>query len=150
MIWYILEKDFWKFTALVILHLVDAKSIGLALCNPNTGKYIKMGKQPESKWDSSTCWIVLLRGKKLCAFTCRHRLNSYYSICFKYWSFLGAWFCSCLLVPMYTNVAISLLFCFFTQAILQFFLDFGEVVLHDADPSLSTFFRFCLSRYKIV
>ncbi|XP_058220004.1 uncharacterized protein LOC131330445 [Rhododendron vialii] len=31
-------------------------------------------------------------------------------------------------------------------AILQFFLDFGEVVLHDADPSLSTFFRSCLSR----
>ncbi|XP_048235335.1 AP-5 complex subunit zeta-1 isoform X2 [Ricinus communis] len=31
-------------------------------------------------------------------------------------------------------------------AILQFFLDFGEVVLHDADPSLKTFFRSCLSR----
>ncbi|KAJ8622099.1 hypothetical protein MRB53_030628 [Persea americana] len=31
-------------------------------------------------------------------------------------------------------------------AILQFFLDFGEVVLHDADPSLRTFFRSCLSR----
>ncbi|XP_042379711.1 AP-5 complex subunit zeta-1-like isoform X1 [Zingiber officinale] len=30
--------------------------------------------------------------------------------------------------------------------ILQFFLDFGEVVLHDADPSLKTFFRSCLSR----
>ncbi|KAL6999346.1 hypothetical protein U1Q18_000506 [Sarracenia purpurea var. burkii] len=30
-------------------------------------------------------------------------------------------------------------------AILQFFLDFGEVVLHDADPSLRTFFRSCLS-----
>ncbi|KAH1121078.1 hypothetical protein J1N35_004238 [Gossypium stocksii] len=30
--------------------------------------------------------------------------------------------------------------------ILQFFLDFGEVVLHDADPSLRTFFRSCLSR----
>ncbi|KAG0555278.1 hypothetical protein KC19_12G157900, partial [Ceratodon purpureus] len=31
-------------------------------------------------------------------------------------------------------------------AILQFFLDFGEAVLHDADPSLHTFFRSCLSR----
>ncbi|KAJ9672059.1 hypothetical protein PVL29_025629 [Vitis rotundifolia] len=31
-------------------------------------------------------------------------------------------------------------------AILQFFLDFGEIVLHDADPSLRTFFRSCLSR----
>ncbi|MED6114706.1 hypothetical protein PIB30_083003 [Stylosanthes scabra] len=31
-------------------------------------------------------------------------------------------------------------------AILQFFLDYGEVVLHDADPSLRTFFRSCLSR----
>ncbi|KAF6162934.1 hypothetical protein GIB67_021083 [Kingdonia uniflora] len=31
-------------------------------------------------------------------------------------------------------------------AILQFFLDFGEAVLHDADPSLRTFFRTCLSR----
>ncbi|KAK6934408.1 AP-5 complex subunit zeta-1 [Dillenia turbinata] len=31
-------------------------------------------------------------------------------------------------------------------AILEFFLDFGEVVLHDADPSLRTFFRLCLSR----
>ncbi|KAI5641686.1 hypothetical protein M9H77_00091 [Catharanthus roseus] len=31
-------------------------------------------------------------------------------------------------------------------AILQFFLDFGDVVLHDADPSLQTFFRSCLSR----
>ncbi|XP_010267733.1 PREDICTED: AP-5 complex subunit zeta-1 [Nelumbo nucifera] len=31
-------------------------------------------------------------------------------------------------------------------AILQFFLDFGEVILHDADPSLRTFFRSCLSR----
>ncbi|KAH9651491.1 AP-5 complex subunit zeta-1 [Citrus sinensis] len=30
--------------------------------------------------------------------------------------------------------------------ILQFFLDFGEVVLHDADPSIRTFFRSCLSR----
>ncbi|KAJ8493345.1 hypothetical protein OPV22_015066 [Ensete ventricosum] len=30
--------------------------------------------------------------------------------------------------------------------ILQFFLDFGEVVLHDADPSLKAFFRSCLSR----
>ncbi|XP_073004613.1 uncharacterized protein [Typha latifolia] len=30
--------------------------------------------------------------------------------------------------------------------ILQFFLDFGEVVLHDADPSLRSFFRSCLSR----
>ncbi|KAL3851234.1 hypothetical protein ACJIZ3_013116 [Penstemon smallii] len=31
-------------------------------------------------------------------------------------------------------------------AMLQFFLDFGDVVLHDADPSLRTFFRSCLSR----
>ncbi|KAM1041413.1 hypothetical protein ACFX13_031341 [Malus domestica] len=31
-------------------------------------------------------------------------------------------------------------------AILQFYLDFGEMVLHDADPSLRTFFRSCLSR----
>ncbi|XP_048130948.1 AP-5 complex subunit zeta-1 [Rhodamnia argentea] len=31
-------------------------------------------------------------------------------------------------------------------AILQFFLDFGDVVLHDADTSLRTFFRSCLSR----
>ncbi|KAK1584549.1 hypothetical protein Q3G72_033962 [Acer saccharum] len=31
-------------------------------------------------------------------------------------------------------------------AILQFFLDFGEVVLHDADPSLRMFYRLCLSR----
>ncbi|PON61430.1 AP-5 complex subunit zeta [Parasponia andersonii] len=31
-------------------------------------------------------------------------------------------------------------------AILQFYLDFGDVVLHDADPSLRTFFRTCLSR----
>ncbi|XP_052151812.1 uncharacterized protein LOC127770187 [Oryza glaberrima] len=30
--------------------------------------------------------------------------------------------------------------------ILQFFLDFGEAVLHDADGSLRTFFRTCLSR----
>ncbi|KAL7216974.1 hypothetical protein ACSBR1_028830 [Camellia fascicularis] len=30
--------------------------------------------------------------------------------------------------------------------ILQFFIDFGEVVLHDADPSMRTFFRSCLSR----
>ncbi|KAL4335532.1 hypothetical protein GQ457_07G013740 [Hibiscus cannabinus] len=30
--------------------------------------------------------------------------------------------------------------------ILQFFLDFGEMVLHDADPSLHTFIRSCLSR----
>ncbi|KAK8967353.1 hypothetical protein KSP40_PGU014096 [Platanthera guangdongensis] len=30
--------------------------------------------------------------------------------------------------------------------ILQFFLDFGEMVLHDTDPSLRTFFRSCLSR----
>lgn len=30
-------------------------------------------------------------------------------------------------------------------AILQFFLDFGEIVLHDSDPSLRTFFRSCLS-----
>ncbi|KAH7546664.1 hypothetical protein FEM48_Zijuj01G0225600 [Ziziphus jujuba var. spinosa] len=31
-------------------------------------------------------------------------------------------------------------------AILQFYLDFGECVLHDADPNLRTFFRSCLSR----
>ncbi|XP_057506786.1 uncharacterized protein LOC130789980 [Actinidia eriantha] len=31
-------------------------------------------------------------------------------------------------------------------AMLQFFVDFSEVVLHDADPSLRTFFRSCLSR----
>ncbi|XP_020237848.1 AP-5 complex subunit zeta-1 [Cajanus cajan] len=31
-------------------------------------------------------------------------------------------------------------------AVLQFYLDFGEIVLHDADPSLRTFFRSCLSR----
>ncbi|CAL1384553.1 unnamed protein product [Linum trigynum] len=31
-------------------------------------------------------------------------------------------------------------------AIIQFFLDFGEIVLHDADPSLRSFFRSCLSR----
>jgi AP-5 complex subunit zeta-1 len=30
--------------------------------------------------------------------------------------------------------------------ILQFFLDFGEFVLHDGDPSLRTFFRSFLSR----
>ncbi|CAI0436495.1 unnamed protein product, partial [Linum tenue] len=30
--------------------------------------------------------------------------------------------------------------------IIQFFLDFGEIVLHDADPSLRSFFRSCLSR----
>ncbi|XP_020097939.1 uncharacterized protein LOC109716781 isoform X1 [Ananas comosus] len=30
--------------------------------------------------------------------------------------------------------------------VLQFFLDFREVVLHDADASLSAFFRSCLSR----
>nr|TKW06719.1 hypothetical protein SEVIR_7G258625v2 [Setaria viridis] len=30
--------------------------------------------------------------------------------------------------------------------ILQFFLNFGEAVLHDADGSLKTFFRSCLSR----
>ncbi|XP_066343925.1 uncharacterized protein [Miscanthus floridulus] len=30
--------------------------------------------------------------------------------------------------------------------ILRFFLDFGEAVLHDADGSLKTFFRSCLSR----
>lgn len=30
--------------------------------------------------------------------------------------------------------------------ILQFFLDFGEYVLHDADPSLNVFFKSCLSR----
>ncbi|XP_047976553.1 AP-5 complex subunit zeta-1 isoform X2 [Salvia hispanica] len=31
-------------------------------------------------------------------------------------------------------------------AILQFFLDFGDIVLLDAEPSLRTFFRSCLSR----
>ncbi|XP_057834900.1 uncharacterized protein LOC131045338 isoform X1 [Cryptomeria japonica] len=31
-------------------------------------------------------------------------------------------------------------------AILQFFVDFGEIALHDADPSIRTFFRSCLSR----
>lgn len=31
-------------------------------------------------------------------------------------------------------------------AILQFFLDFGDVVLHDADPNIRTFFKSCLSR----
>lgn len=31
-------------------------------------------------------------------------------------------------------------------AILQFFLDFGEITLHDADASIRTFFRSCLSR----
>ncbi|KAJ3693620.1 hypothetical protein LUZ60_009100 [Juncus effusus] len=30
--------------------------------------------------------------------------------------------------------------------ILQFFMDFGDVVIHDADPSLRSFFRSCLSR----
>jgi AP-5 complex subunit zeta-1 len=33
--------------------------------------------------------------------------------------------------------------------ILQFFLDFGEFVLHDGDPSLRTFFRSFLSRMRI-
>ncbi|GJN26375.1 hypothetical protein PR202_gb14301 [Eleusine coracana subsp. coracana] len=33
-----------------------------------------------------------------------------------------------------------------SSTILQFFLDFGEAVLHDADGSLKTFFRSCLSR----
>ncbi|XP_065631851.1 uncharacterized protein LOC136068516 [Quercus suber] len=33
--------------------------------------------------------------------------------------------------------------------ILQFYLDFGEMVLHDADPSLRTFFRSCLSRFMV-
>ncbi|XP_054810956.1 uncharacterized protein LOC129312398 isoform X3 [Prosopis cineraria] len=32
------------------------------------------------------------------------------------------------------------------SALLQFYLDFGEVVLHDADTSLRIFFRSCLSR----
>uniref|UniRef100_K3Y8G7 AP-5 complex subunit zeta-1 ARM repeats domain-containing protein n=1 Tax=Setaria italica TaxID=4555 RepID=K3Y8G7_SETIT len=32
------------------------------------------------------------------------------------------------------------------STILQFFLNFGEAVLHDADGSLKTFFRSCLSR----
>ncbi|KAJ0752163.1 putative AP-5 complex subunit zeta-1 protein [Helianthus annuus] len=31
-------------------------------------------------------------------------------------------------------------------AILQFYVDYGEFVLHDVDPSLLTFFRSCLSR----
>ncbi|KAL6499514.1 hypothetical protein OROGR_027424 [Orobanche gracilis] len=31
-------------------------------------------------------------------------------------------------------------------SILQFFLDFGEAVLHDAESSMRTFFRSCLSR----
>ncbi|MFS7990552.1 putative AP-5 complex subunit zeta-1 protein [Helianthus anomalus] len=31
-------------------------------------------------------------------------------------------------------------------AILQFFNDYGEFVLHDVDPNLLTFFRSCLSR----
>ncbi|RZC50815.1 hypothetical protein C5167_019244 [Papaver somniferum] len=35
-------------------------------------------------------------------------------------------------------------------AILQFFLDFRESVLHDADASLRTFFRSCLSRKLFV
>ncbi|KAK2996499.1 hypothetical protein RJ639_025361 [Escallonia herrerae] len=35
---------------------------------------------------------------------------------------------------------------YYKQAILQFFLDYGDVVLHDADPSLRAFFRSCLSR----
>ncbi|WVZ22236.1 hypothetical protein V8G54_000780 [Vigna mungo] len=30
--------------------------------------------------------------------------------------------------------------------LLLVYLDFGEIVLHDADPSLTTFFRSCLSR----
>ncbi|XP_031500188.1 uncharacterized protein LOC116264226 isoform X2 [Nymphaea colorata] len=30
--------------------------------------------------------------------------------------------------------------------LLLFFLDFGDIVLHDADPSLQSFFRLCLSR----
>ncbi|KMZ63989.1 hypothetical protein ZOSMA_38G00980 [Zostera marina] len=34
----------------------------------------------------------------------------------------------------------------FLLAILQFFLDFGEAVLHDSDPSLTAFFRTCLSQ----
>ncbi|PWA88102.1 zincin-like metalloprotease [Artemisia annua] len=34
----------------------------------------------------------------------------------------------------------------YLRAILQFFIDYGEFVLHDADPSLRTFFRSCLSR----
>ncbi|CAD6333306.1 unnamed protein product [Miscanthus lutarioriparius] len=34
----------------------------------------------------------------------------------------------------------------FILTILQSFLDFGEAVLHDADGSLKTFFRSCLSR----
>ncbi|XP_071907516.1 uncharacterized protein [Coffea arabica] len=39
-----------------------------------------------------------------------------------------------------SSIAILLL------AILQFFLDHGDIVLHDADPSLRIFFRSCLSR----
>ncbi|CAL5321721.1 unnamed protein product [Camellia sinensis] len=34
----------------------------------------------------------------------------------------------------------------FTQEIRLFFLYFGEVVLHDADPSRRTFIHSCLSR----
>ncbi|CAL5336855.1 unnamed protein product [Camellia sinensis] len=34
----------------------------------------------------------------------------------------------------------------FTQEICLFFLYFGEVVLHDADPSRRTFIHSCLSR----
>ncbi|EPS64419.1 hypothetical protein M569_10363, partial [Genlisea aurea] len=36
--------------------------------------------------------------------------------------------------------------CLLLLAILQFFLDHGDATLHDADPSLRTFFRTCLSR----
>ncbi|XP_020097940.1 uncharacterized protein LOC109716781 isoform X2 [Ananas comosus] len=34
--------------------------------------------------------------------------------------------------------------------VLQFFLDFREVVLHDADASLSAFFRSCLKSLQIL
>ncbi|MCO5591045.1 hypothetical protein L7F22_045021 [Adiantum nelumboides] len=36
--------------------------------------------------------------------------------------------------------------CLLMLAILQFYLDFGDYVLHDADPSLNIFFKSCLSR----
>ncbi|KAG6512954.1 hypothetical protein ZIOFF_031093 [Zingiber officinale] len=50
-------------------------------------------------------------------------------------------------VLLLVRALICLFFFFFNcNTILQFFLDFGEVVLHDADPSLKTFFRSCLSR----
>ncbi|KAH7283199.1 hypothetical protein KP509_35G065900 [Ceratopteris richardii] len=36
--------------------------------------------------------------------------------------------------------------CLLMLAILQFYLDFGEYVLHDTDPSLNIFLKSCLSR----